>query len=145
MISDTISQGSITSGQVPIFTLKRLPAGKDDEKFQEQRRKYLDEQKRLFGNRIMQEPVQNVYKIGLKLGKGAFGIVHIANRKCYKGKKFAIKFIQRDRLRRDYDLLEKELQVLMSLDHPNIIEFDEMYMDNDNFAFVTQFCRGGDL
>jgi serine/threonine protein kinase len=48
-------------------------------------------------------------------------------------------------LRADVSLLEKELQLLISLDHPNIIDFDELYMDDQNFAFVTQYCKGGDL
>lgn len=33
----------------------------------------------------------------------------------------------------------------MSIDHPNIIGFEEMYMDNEYFNFVTQLCMGGDL
>lgn len=33
----------------------------------------------------------------------------------------------------------------MSIDHPNIIGFEEMYMDNHYFNFVTQLCMGGDL
>jgi hypothetical protein len=33
----------------------------------------------------------------------------------------------------------------MSIDHPNIIEFQEMLMDDVYFNFVTQLCLGGDL
>lgn len=124
---------------------KKGGKGTTQEQFLARRMRYLNAQAQQFQHRIMQEKVENIYKIGKKLGKGAFGIVHIVNRKCFKNKKFALKIIHRDRLRSDVSLLEKELQLLISLDHPNIIDFDELYMDDQNFAFVTQYCKGGDL
>jgi calcium-dependent protein kinase len=33
----------------------------------------------------------------------------------------------------------------MNIDHPNIIDFNEIYMDDTYFNFVTQLCEGGDL
>lgn len=31
------------------------------------------------------------------------------------------------------------------MDHPNILKFYEMYMDEKYFHFVTEFCGGGEL
>lgn len=67
------------------------------------------------------------------------------HKRSYKQKKFALKSIHRDRLNDDIQSLERELDILMSIDHPNIIGFEEMYMDNHYFNFVTQLCMGGDL
>lgn len=32
-----------------------------------------------------------------------------------------------------------------SVDHPNIINFYEIYFDDNNVHFVTEFCGGGEL
>ena len=56
-----------------------------------------------------------------------------------------MKSIHRDGIRTDIDLLEREIEILMNIDHPNIIEFDEIYMDDKYFHFITQFNRGKDL
>ena len=53
----------------------------------------------------------------------------IVNKKCYKNKKFALKVIHRDQLRSDILSFDNELKLLLSLDHPNIIDFEEVYMD----------------
>jgi calcium-dependent protein kinase len=31
------------------------------------------------------------------------------------------------------------------MDHPNIIKFYEMYVDEQTFHIVTEFCGGGEL
>jgi calcium-dependent protein kinase len=38
-----------------------------------------------------------------------------------------------------------ELEILKSADHPNIINFYEIYQDENNFFIVTEFCEGGEL
>jgi calcium-dependent protein kinase len=42
-------------------------------------------------------------------------------------------------------LLENELEILKQVDHPNIIKFYEMYVDNKHYHLVTEFCGGGEL
>jgi calcium-dependent protein kinase len=42
-------------------------------------------------------------------------------------------------------LIEQELDILRSTDHPNIINFFEIYMDRYFFHLVTEFCEGGEL
>ena len=42
-------------------------------------------------------------------------------------------------------LLARELQILKSLNHPNIIRFYETYQDDNFFHIVMEFCNGGDL
>jgi hypothetical protein len=47
-----------------------------------------------------------------------------------------MKSIHRDNVCGDIGAIEKELDILMGLNHPNIIDFEEIYMDNNYFHFV---------
>ena len=42
-------------------------------------------------------------------------------------------------------MLEKELEILSSLDHPNIIQFFEFYQDNIYFHIIMELCTGPEL
>ena len=42
-------------------------------------------------------------------------------------------------------LLRRELDVLKTLDHPNIVKFYEIYLDEMYIHFVMEYCSGGDL
>ena len=42
-------------------------------------------------------------------------------------------------------LLENEFEILKQVDHPNIIKFYEMFVDEKNYHLVTEFCGGGEL
>ena len=41
--------------------------------------------------------------------------------------------------------MEQELYILKSVDHPNIINFYEVYRDKNFFYVVLEFCQGGEL
>ena len=58
-------------------------------------------------------------------------------KKSYPKKKFACKKVDRDRVNSEIGMLERELDILMKVDHPNIINFHEIYMDQNYFHFVT--------
>lgn len=89
--------------------------------------------------------MSEVYNIGKEIGSGRYGIVRLIEKKSYNRKRFAMKSIHRDRVNTETKMLERELQIMMNIDHPNIIDFYEIYMDNDYFNFVTQLCEGNDL
>lgn len=42
-------------------------------------------------------------------------------------------------------MLTRELEVLLKLDHPNIIKFYEIYYYDTFIYFVMEYCSGGDL
>lgn len=42
-------------------------------------------------------------------------------------------------------LLKRELEILKTLDHPNIIKLYEVYQDMDFFHLVMEYCGGGEL
>lgn len=85
------------------------------------------------------------YSFGKILGKGHFGIV----RKAYSKKDptfiVAIKSIDKSKVRKNFEPLRNEVEILSSLDHPNIIKFYDSYEDSKFLHLVTEFCSGGEL
>lgn len=98
-----------------------------------------------FHGRIIYENIKKTYKIKKELGTGNYGSVRIIAKRSYMKKKFAMKSIHRDRITNEIDMIERELDFLMNIDHPNIIGFHEIYMDEQYFHFVQQYCEGADL
>ena len=97
--------------------------------------------------RLQNGRIQEHYKIGRKLGAGAYGFVREAVHKK-SGQRRAIKTIQKDSITRD--LSEKfkffsEVDILAGLDHPNIVKLYEFYEDDKYFHLVTEFIGGGEF
>ena len=83
------------------------------------------------------------YKILELLGSGSFGTV----RKCSDrktGELFACKTIKKE-LVDDPTNLRREIDLLRSVEHPNIIKFRDVYEDEQNIHLVTELCTGGEL
>ena len=89
--------------------------------------------------------MSKVYNIGKEIGYGKYGVVRLVAKKSYEKKRFALKSIPRDKLNADIQQLEKEFEILRQVDHPNIINFYEMYVDDNYCHLVTEFCGGGEL
>jgi serine/threonine protein kinase len=84
-----------------------------------------------------------IYKIGTEIGTGKYGSVKMAEKHCNPRKKYAVKQIPRGN--HDRKLLEQELSILNTVNHPNIVNFYEIYKDKSHFHIVTEFCEGGEL
>jgi serine/threonine protein kinase len=41
--------------------------------------------------------------------------------------------------------IENELEILRKIDHPNLLRVHELYRDDKNFHFVTEYLPGGEL
>ena len=97
----------------------------------------------------LMKDIRDIYKFKEKpLGGGNFGTVRKAYRKDEKGKKkhyYAIKSISKNNLNeKDFEGLVKEVDIISSLDHPNIIKFYETYHDKFYFHLVMELCKGRD-
>ncbi|OMJ89017.1 hypothetical protein SteCoe_8937 [Stentor coeruleus] len=78
------------------------------------------------------------------IGYGKFGTVREAKRKS-SGKRYAIKSIQKEVLNNNHLVMRRELEILSTIDHPNIIRLFESYEDEKYMHLVMELCTGGDL
>ena len=58
---------------------------------------------------------------------------------------YAIKSIMKTKIEYRIDLLERELSLLMTVNHPNIVKFYEVYEDDQYIHLVMELCTGGEL
>lgn len=91
-------------------------------------------------------PMVNNYKILSKLGKGSFGSVYKVQN-IFTEKIYAMKVIQKYFVTYqdgDQSFL-KEIEILMKVEHPNIIKIYEYYIDEINYYLIIEYVSGGEL
>lgn len=85
------------------------------------------------------------YETGKELGSGSFATVVEALNKDDK-KSYAIKCIKKENLSEDDEVdLMNEIDILQSINHPNIIRLYEVYNEADTYYLVTELLQGGEL
>jgi calcium-dependent protein kinase len=90
--------------------------------------------------------IRKVYVFGDLIGNGHFGKVRIAHKKRSPEKLYAIKSIKKKNLnKKELKNLVQEVEILSSLDHPNIVKFHETYQDEMYFHIVMDLCSGQEL
>jgi serine/threonine protein kinase len=96
---------------------------------------------------IAYDDISKVYIFGPVIGKGRFGEVRVAQRiSLGNSQKFAIKSIPRQEVDEEFiRCFIRELDILKVLDHPNIIDFHEIYVDKHYFHIVMELCYGMNL
>ena len=85
------------------------------------------------------------YYIGKVIGQGAYGKVRLVTHKqsglVRASKHIRKKSVQSGKL----DTLFDEVNILMKLVHPNIVQLFGLYEDKKNYIMVTEYCSGGEL
>ena len=89
--------------------------------------------------------VRSVYNFVKMIGGGHFGTVRTATLKSDPSITFAVKSILRSNIAKDIKLLEEELAILQTVDHPNIVKFDQCFIDHRYVHIVMEHCKGGEL
>lgn len=87
------------------------------------------------------------YTFGPKLGTGSYGSVRIAVHKA-TGQERAIKTLKKSSITASQKQKSKffsEVDILRSIDHPNIVRLYEFYEDSKYFHLVTEVVKGGEL
>lgn len=84
------------------------------------------------------------------LGKGAYGKVYLGYHESNPSTMLAIKQINLSMIPDPYleefkKMIEKEINNLNVLDHPNILKFQDVKMTKNNLYIVTELCKEGDL
>jgi serine/threonine kinase 33 len=90
-----------------------------------------------------EDDVEQKYKFGKVLGKGSFGVV-IQAKQLSSAQDFAIKLIQKER-GSQMELIEREVSILQSMDHPHIIHLEEVLETDKKIYLVIELCLGGEL
>ena len=95
--------------------------------------------------KISREDIRFVYTMEGILGSGNFGTARLAHKTGNNHKRYAIKSILRKKVEKDLNLLEAELDILLKVDHPNICNFYEAYLDHKYVHMVMEYCQGGEV
>uniref|UniRef100_A0A6P4DZH0 Mucin-17 isoform X4 n=1 Tax=Drosophila rhopaloa TaxID=1041015 RepID=A0A6P4DZH0_DRORH len=81
-----------------------------------------------------------------KLGQGTYGKVQLGINK-ETGQEVAIKIIKKCKIEAEADLvrIRREVQIMSSVHHPNIIHIYEVFENRDKMVLVMEFAAGGEL
>jgi serine/threonine protein kinase len=80
-----------------------------------------------------------------EIGKGSFAVVYRAVSKK-NDSPVAVKLITRENLNKvDEDYIRSEAEILLELNHPNIIKCLKFYEEPDKFYMVLEIVTGGEL
>ena len=87
--------------------------------------------------------LQDVYEVVKQLGKGGYGKVYqVRNKKT--GELRACKQLSKLNIS-DLVKFEREIDILIKTDHPNIIKLYDVFESNHNLYLVMEECNGGEL
>lgn len=102
--------------------------------------------KKIVGDLQVGVPTQQ-YNIGNKLGQGTFGVTHLATHISTKVLR-VMKTVNKQKAMENGSpmaLLQLEVDILASLDHPHIVRLYEYYQDSANIYLIMGLCKGGEL
>jgi len=90
----------------------------------------------------MERNINDCYVFGSELGRGAYSVVREATLKG-TNKMVAIKCIRRKYVRSH--LLQREIEIMKKVNHPNILALLDVFEDNEFIYLVLELVKGGDL
>jgi len=89
---------------------------------------------------------QGQFVLSKQLGKGAYGIVYLSHLKTNPEKLYAIKVMDRSKIKgKAQELLINEIGIMADLKHRNVCKLVSATKTESNYYLVTEFCNGGDL
>lgn len=110
-----------------------------------QRRIQIDIKKKIVENAGSEIAIQSVYKFFKTIGTGSFGVVKKAMNINCSNEYVAIKTLFKDKVGTSAKRLKYEIDILITLDHPNIIKCYETFEETDLIHIVMEYLRGGEL
>lgn len=92
------------------------------------------------------DDIKTVYELGEQIGeRGTYGFALRSKHKA-TGEQRAVKVLPKeDWSKIDYNCVRKEIKVLKSVDHVNIIKVFEIFEDADHVYIAMELCEGGEL
>ncbi|XP_032936819.1 serine/threonine-protein kinase DCLK3 isoform X3 [Catharus ustulatus] len=88
--------------------------------------------------------VEKHYEIGRTIGDGNFAVVKEC-RHCDSNQIYAMKIVDKSKLKGKEDMMESEILIIQSLSHPNIVSLIEVYETEAEIYLILEYVPGGDL
>lgn len=89
--------------------------------------------------------IEKKYSFGEVLGSGSFGVVREVTDRA-SGGRLAMKIVQKDKPGSSaIQLLVREVEVLKRVNHPNIIQLEEVFETAKKMYLIMELCKGGEL
>lgn len=88
------------------------------------------------------------YIIGKLLREEYYGKVHISKKKGDDKNLYATRILEREKIEKEKDLynyLNKEINILQSLKHPNVVKLEDIKKTKTHFYLTMEYCNGADL
>eukprot|EP00741_Cyanophora_paradoxa_P000098 tig00000057_g94.t1 len=85
---------------------------------------------------------EDFYKLGDRLGSGAFAVVYTCTRKN-DGALFACKVMEKTHL--NQDIVAREVSIMQAVEHPNLVRLCDFFENETKIWIVVEWCRGGEL
>ncbi|XP_076986514.1 serine/threonine-protein kinase DCLK3 [Tamandua tetradactyla] len=93
---------------------------------------------------IIAADVKKHYEAGRVIGDGNFAVVkecrHRETRQAY-----AMKIIDKAKLKGKEDMVDSEILIIQGLSHPNIVKLHEVYETETEIYLILEYVQGGDL
>ena len=87
------------------------------------------------------------YTVLKELGQGSFAKVHLVKHNisgAIRAMKAIEKVADEDEDNNEYEIIN-EINILMKMDHPNIVKIFEFYNSSTHYYLITEYCEGGSL
>ena len=89
--------------------------------------------------------IKLTYKIEATIGRGTFATVKRAKHR-ETGERFAVKVLAKRRMsEEDKANMITEIDILKSMDHPNIVRLIDVFEDDRHWCLVMELMQGGEL
>ncbi|XP_030685986.1 serine/threonine-protein kinase DCLK3 [Globicephala melas] len=93
---------------------------------------------------ILVADVRKQYEPGRVIGDGNFAVVkecrHRGTQQAY-----AMKIIDKSKLKGKEDMVDSEILIIQSLSHPNIVKLHQVYETDAEIYLIMEYVQGGDL
>lgn len=93
---------------------------------------------------IISASVEKYYEMGRVIGDGNFAVVKECKHRDTK-QAYAMKIIDKSKLKGKEDIVDSEILIIQSLSHPNIVKLHEVYETEANIYLIMEYVQGGDL
>jgi len=88
--------------------------------------------------------IETRYEIGKTIGDGNFAVVREARLRNTESE-FAMKIIDKSKLKGKEEMIENEVAIMKHCHHPNIVRLIEEFETTDELYLVLEYIKGGDL